>query len=85
VFKAFTNDVDVLNIQGDALSVTNGTTRIVISGTLELTRDQRGLKAALALKQSLDSVVAALQAQADLPERIKDEPDAKPGVIDNPF
>jgi hypothetical protein len=30
-------------------------------------------------------VVAALQAQADLPERIKDEPDAKPGVIDNPF
>jgi hypothetical protein len=85
VFKAFTNDVDVLNIQGDALSVTNGTTRIVISGTLELTRDQRGLRAALALKQSLDSVVAALQAQADLPERIKDEPDAKPGVIDNPF
>ena len=85
MFKAFTNDVDVLNIQGDALSVTNGTTRIVISGTLELTRDQRGLRAALALKQSLDSVVAALQAQADLPERIKDEPDAKPGVIDNPF
>ena len=44
-----------------------------------------GLKAALALKQALDSIVGALQAQADLPERIKDEPDAKPGVIDNPF
>ena len=85
MFKAYANDADVLNIQGDALSVANGTTRVVISGTLELTRDQRGLKAALALKQALDSVVAALQAQADLPERIKDEPDAKPGVIDNPF
>ncbi|GAB2896557.1 hypothetical protein GCM10027093_35350 [Paraburkholderia jirisanensis] len=85
MFNAFANDADVLNIQGDALSVTNGTTRVVISGTLELTRDQRGLKAALALKQSLDSVVAALQAQADLPERIKDEPDAKAGVVDNPF
>jgi hypothetical protein len=56
-----------------------------LSGTLALTRDQRGLKAALALKQALDSIVGALQAQADLPERIKDEPDAKPGVIDNPF
>ena len=85
MFKAYANDADVLNIQGDALSVTNGTTRVVISGTLELSRDQRGLKAALALKQALDSVVAALQAQADLPERIKGEPDAKPGVIDNPF
>lgn len=85
MFKAYANDADVLNIQGDALSVANGTTRVVISGTLELTRDQRGLKAALALKQALDSVVAALQAQADLPERIKDEPDAKPGVVDNPF
>jgi hypothetical protein len=85
VFKAFANDADVLSIQGDALTVTNGTTRVVVSGTLELTRDKRGLQAALALKQSLDSVVAALQAQADLPERIHDEPDAKPGAIDNPF
>jgi hypothetical protein len=85
VFNAFSNDDDVLNIQGDALTVSNGTTRVTLSGTLALTRDQRGLKAALALKQALDSIVGALQAQADLPERIKDEPDAKPGVIDNPF
>jgi hypothetical protein len=85
VFNAFANDADVLSIQGDALTVANGTTRVVVSGTLELTRDKRGLQAALALKQSLDSVVATLQAQADLPERIHDEPDAKPGVIDNPF
>jgi hypothetical protein len=85
VFNAYSNDVDVLNIQGDALTIANGTRRVVLSGTLELTKDRRGLKAALALKQAVDSAVAALQAQTDLPERIKDEPDAKPGVIDNPF
>lgn len=85
MFNAYSNDVDVLNIQGDALTITNGTQRIVLSGTLELTKDKRGLEAALALKQAIDSAVAALRAQADLPQRIKDEPDAKPGVVDNPF
>jgi hypothetical protein len=49
-----------------------------------LTKDQRGLQAALALKQALDRVVGTLQAAANLPERITDEPDAKPGVLDNP-
>jgi hypothetical protein len=85
VFKAYSNDDDVLNIQGDALTVTNGTTRVIVAGTLELTKDKRGLQAALALKQALDSVVEVLQAEGILPDRIKDEPDAKPGVIDNPF
>jgi hypothetical protein len=85
VFDAYSNDVDVLSIQGDALTITNGTLRIVLSGTLELTKDKRGLDAALALKQAVDSTVVALQAQADLPERIENRPDAKPGVVDNPF
>jgi len=85
VFNPFSNDDDVLNIQGDALTVSNGTTRVTLSGTLALTKDRRGLKAALALKEALDSIVGELQAQADLPERIKDESDVKPGAIDNPF
>lgn len=85
MFKAYANDADVLSVQSDALTVSNGTTRVVINGTLEIAKDKRGLDAALALKQALDSVVAALQAQPNLPARIKDEPDAKPGVIDNPF
>lgn len=85
MFDAFANDDDVLNIQGDALTLSNGTTRVTLSGTLELTKDRRGLQAALALKQALDRVVETLQAEAHLPERIKDEPDAKPGVLDNPF
>jgi hypothetical protein len=85
VFNPFSNGDDVLNIQGDALTLSNGTTRVTLSGTLALTKDQRGLQAALALKEALDSIVGELQAQADLPERIKDEPDVKPGAIDNPF
>lgn len=85
MFDAFANDHDVLNIQGDALTLSNGTTRVTLSGTLELTKDRRGLQAALALKQALDRVVEILRAEAHLPERIKDEPDAQPGVLDNPF
>jgi hypothetical protein len=85
VFKAYSNDDDVLNIQGDALTVSNGTTSVTLNGTLDITKDKRGLKAALALKEALDSVVAALQAEAHLPDQVKVEPDAKPGVIDNPF
>ncbi|MCC8402989.1 hypothetical protein LJ655_14030 [Paraburkholderia sp. MMS20-SJTN17] len=85
MFKPYSNDDDVLNIQGDALTLSNGKTRVVLNGTLELTRDQRGLKAALALKEALDAIVANLQAQADLPAKVKDEPDEKPGVAQNPF
>jgi hypothetical protein len=85
VFNAFSNDDDVLNVQGDALTLTNGTTRVTVSGSLDINKDKRGLKAALALKQAVDSIVAALQSDPSLPEQIKDEPDAKPGVIDNPF
>ena len=85
MFKPYSNDDDVLNIQGDALTLSNGTTRVVLNGTLELTRDQRGLKAALALKEAVDAIVASLQAQKNLPAKVEDEPDAKPGVVQNPF
>lgn len=85
MFKPYSNDDDVLNIQGDAFTVSNGTTRVVLNGTLELTQDQAGLKAALALKDAVEAVVAALQARANLPAKVKDEPDVKPGVVRNPF
>ena len=85
MFKPYSNDDDVLNIQGDAFTISNGTTRVVLNGMLELTQDQAGLKAALALKAAVDAVAAALQAQANLPAKVKDEPDVKPGVVRNPF
>ena len=84
-FNAYANDEDVLNIQGDALTVSNGTTRVVISGTLEIARDKRGLKAALALKNAMDNIVAALQKEAHLPDKLDDEPPAPSGTVDNPF
>jgi hypothetical protein len=84
-FNAYANDEDVLNIEGDALTVSNGTTRIVVSGTLEIARDKRGLKAALALKNAVDSIVAVLQKEAHLPDKLDDEPPAASGTVDNPF
>ena len=85
MFDPYANDDDVLNVQGDALTVTNGTHAVRIAGDLTLTRDRRGLAAALALKAALDSVVARLQADPHLPAKAADEPDAKPGTVDNPF
>jgi hypothetical protein len=85
VFDAYSNDADVLNIQGDDFTVTNGATCVTLSGSLDVTKDQRGLKAALALKAAVDGIVAALQREAALPARIQNEPDAKPGKVDNPF
>jgi hypothetical protein len=84
-FKAFANDTDVLNIQGDALTVSNDPTRIVVSGTLEVTRDEAGLKAALALQQAVDCIVDVLQNEASLPEHIVEEPPAPTGTVKNPF
>ena len=85
MFKAFANDTDVLNIQGDALTVTNDPVRIVISGTLEVTRDRVGLKAALALQQAIGSVVDVLQRDPSLPEHVADEPPAPTSTVNNPF
>ncbi|GLU33450.1 hypothetical protein WKR88_17275 [Trinickia caryophylli] len=84
-FNAYANDDDVLNIEGDALTVSNGTTRVVIAGTLEIARDRRGLKAALALKQAVDAIVTSLQGDSHLPQRVDDEPPTPTGTVDNPF
>jgi hypothetical protein len=85
VFKAFANDTDILNIEGDALTVTNDPERIVISGTLELTRDKAGLEAALALQQAIDSIVETLKHDPSLPDHIANDESAPTGVIKNPF
>jgi hypothetical protein len=85
VFKAFANDTDALNIHGDALTVTNDPQRIVIAGTLELTRDKAGLIAAMGLKQVIDAVVECLQKDGALPEHVADAPPSPTGSVKNPF
>ena len=61
MFKPFANDTDVLNINGDALTVTNDTTRITIAADLEIARDKTGLATALALQKAVNAIVDALQ------------------------
>lgn len=80
-FRPFEDDAAVQTL-GD-LSIENGTTRIALHGSLDLTRDRRGLERALRLKTLLDDVVAALEAQ-DLPETVAERVDA-PESVRNPF
>lgn len=84
-FRAFADDSTVVNIHGDEFSVTNDPQRIVLTGTLELTRDKAGLAAALALQQAIASIIDVLQHDPALPERVCDEQAAPTGKIKNPF
>ncbi len=84
-FNAYANDDDVLNIEGDALTVSNGTTCVTVSGTLEIPKDKGGLASALALKAAVDSIVAQLQRHPNLPERADQTPPPPEGSVDNPF
>ncbi len=74
---------DAASVSIGKLTVENGTGRVALYGSLDLTRDQHGLAQALALKALIDQVVAQLQAMPALPE-------ARPGpgpakTVPNPF
>lgn len=85
MFKAYSDDETQVNIQGDDLTVANGTAKVVISGTLEVTRDKKGLRAALALKEAVDQIVGVLQADAALPDEVAHESTQPTGTVANPF
>jgi hypothetical protein len=84
-FHAFANDDDVLNLEGDALTVSNGTACVAIAGSLKIGKDKRGLKAARALKAAVDDIVAALEREQALPDELHDEPPEATGTVKNPF
>jgi hypothetical protein len=84
-FKAFADDTTTLNIDGDDFTVTNDLARIVISGTLEVTRDKAGLAAALNLQGVIASIIEALQHDSALPDHVKEEPTRPTGTVKNPF
>lgn len=81
-FTPFADDAAVRSV--GALSFENGTERIALHGSLDITRDRRGLAQARLLKRTLDAVVTALEA-ADLPETAAERPDAPPRTVKNPF
>lgn len=84
MIKPFADDASTSTI-GD-LAIENGTAAVVVSGSLEVTRDKAGLKRAHELKRLADELVTQLEAEGDLPDRVerKTEPDGS-GEIANPF
>jgi len=65
--KPFQNDDQALSIGG--LEVENGTDAITLHGSLDIMRDEEGLKQAQALRDLLAGIVAALEVEGDLPQK----------------
>ena len=79
--KPFANESQALSIDG--LSVENRLDRVSLFGSVDLTKDKRGLERARALKAVLDATVAALEAEPGLPDALA-PPEAPTGPRD-PF
>ena len=77
----FTDDAASISI--GKLTIENGTDRVALYGTLDLTRDKQGLAHARALKALLDQAVQVLEADKALPDAAP-APTA-PKAVDNPF
>ena len=77
----FADDAGSVSIGG--LTVENGTDRVAIYGSLDLTRDKQGLAHALTLKALLDAAVQRLQAERNLPDAVPAPP--APKSVPNPF
>lgn len=79
-FMAYENETDSLQI--DEMTVENRLDRISLYGSLELTKDVRGLESALKLKRIIDASIDALKREKNLPERITIQPCER---VQNPF
>jgi hypothetical protein len=80
-FEPFADDSRSQSI-GD-LTVENGTDKVSLYGSLDLTRDKAGLARARALRAILDSAVRTLEADRHLPETIA--PPEPTVAVKNPF
>jgi hypothetical protein len=78
--KPYANEAESLAI-GD-LTIENRIDQVELYGSIQLTRDKAGLEQARQLKQLLDAVVATLEEDKNLPEKISFKPTDK---VDNPF
>ncbi len=81
-FEPFADDASVRSIGG--LSLENGTERIALHGSLDITRDRAGLEAARRLRDTAEAIVRTLEG-GDLPERVAEAPEAAPREVKNPF
>jgi len=78
-FAPFENETASLAI--GELTIENRLDRVELYGSLQITRDKEGLRAASELKAALDAVVAALHKTC-LQDHIENAPAKR---IDNPF
>ncbi len=76
----FANESESLQI--DDLTIENRTDRVSIYGSIDITRDRRGLEMAKMLAQLFDAIIGRL-SQEDLPESLP--PPANIDVVKNPF
>lgn len=74
---------DAASISIGELTVENGTDRIALYGSLDLTRDKQGLAHARALKALLDQAVQLLEGDKSLPDAVPPPVAAK--TVANPF
>lgn len=79
-FMAYENESEVFQI--DNLSIENRLDRISIHGSLDITKDTRGLEYALMLKRLIDASIDALKRDKSLPEHIEIQPSDN---VQNPF
>ena len=82
-FKPFADDTSAQTIDG--LTLENGTDRISISGSADLTKDRHGLEHAKALRAALDAIVSALEAERALPAKAAPAAQARTAKVPNPF
>jgi hypothetical protein len=82
MIKPFADDEAAVSIGN--LVIENGTTKVVISGSVEITRDKTGLDRARALKGLADDLVAELEAQG-MPQQVAAIQPAKVDQVNNPF
>lgn len=78
--QPFQNESETLRI--GELTVENRTDQLEMYGSLNITRDQAGLRLALQMKALLDATVLQLQKQSDLPEQMALRPTDS---VENPF
>ncbi len=79
--KPFADDAASVSI--GELTVENGTDRIALYGSVDLTRDKQGLAHARALAALLDEAIRLLEADTSLPDAVP--PPVAPGTVKNPF
>lgn len=80
MFKPYENDTESTAIED--LTLENQMDCINLYGDLQITRDRHGLQMAKELQAFLNAIVAALEADSTLPEKIKRNSE---GETDNPF